>query len=906
MTLLWLSFPFVTAFSLTQWLLYRGYRDVTVHIGYPGLRSVRIFEIRFAKALNDEQYSIHAKNCSLEWSVSSLLSGQFDRVVLPDAAVALTSASRRDIPATRVGQAPADASASTNIVTVNDLVEGIPTLPFVTLQMDHMTVLREQATGPLRELTIEGTVQQHSEGVFAQFSVRGSGTQSYLLRVTDLTTQVMSIRLDRGDQTKTPIVYWRSEAVPRGTETQLKGQIEIDVDQLAPFIDVALPIGPELRQVSGKIRASWSGTASSLVSVTSIWRHPDTRIQGMMQSDIHLPEIKGVGKNLALTMTGRFSGNSTRLLWAIDAGKLGAATVDVQYVPFLRQIQQYLPTGVHALRIECRQGMTGELSWVSSPAHFLIRGPITISHGSRPFDWSGQVVVADIAGIGKTIETSSGTFNLSGRLPKALLEATHARAANMKVLGSFTIDRSRIRASIEKPTSITIDGIRHPRAEVDHLRVFLQRSMPIAFDVQSKEWDIGSSAVTIRLGEIRADHLRLSSQPVRLDLKSAGGSRLSWSVTGSVAMSSVTFLDKARVPVTDWTVHFSADPGIMKAEFQVQAHNIPVPLTVHAQYGLSIGRGALRGELGPVSFDHEAVLIRTMPFFSSYPVSLTGGKLFVRFDADWKEGPSHLIQFQGGRAEIVLQGLSGRFQEVLFHGAETTVSMAAKGFDSLSTLRPAQVTVTSINPGIEMTGLSMTVQAEWMSPAPLPVIEIRDVKVGLLGGTLTSQGVRADLNHPPHTVTFLARQLDLQQILGLEQQRGLHGSGFIDGTVPVTVNSGSVTAREAEFEARPPGGVIRYEPPDGGKTVAQANPAMKLVLQALSNFHYNVLQVGAEYTRDKNLNIKARLEGRNPDLKIAPPVHFNLTVQEHIPALIKSLRIARDIEDSVGANVERP
>jgi Dicarboxylate transport len=45
--------------------------------------------------------------------------------------------------------------------------------------------------------------------------------------------------------------------------------------------------------------------------------------------------------------------------------------------------------------------------------------------------------------------------------------------------------------------------------------------------------------------------------------------------------------------------------------------------------------------------------------------------------------------------------------------------------------------------------------------------------------------------------------------------------------------------------------------------------------------------------------LTARLEGRNPDLKKIPPVNFNLTVQEHIPALLKSLRLVDDIQDAV-------
>jgi hypothetical protein len=74
---------------------------------------------------------------------------------------------------------------------------------------------------------------------------------------------------------------------------------------------------------------------------------------------------------------------------------------------------------------------------------------------------------------------------------------------------------------------------------------------------------------------------------------------------------------------------------------------------------------------------------------------------------------------------------------------------------------------------------------------------------------------------------------------------------------------------------------------------------MQVVLHALGNFHYDVLQVGAQYAENGTLHLRARLEGKNPDQKKSPPIHLNLTVQENIPALLKSLRLVNQLENSV-------
>jgi hypothetical protein len=221
--------------------------------------------------------------------------------------------------------------------------------------------------------------------------------------------------------------------------------------------------------------------------------------------------------------------------------------------------------------------------------------------------------------------------------------------------------------------------------------------------------------------------------------------------------------------------------------------------------------------------------------------------------------------------------------------------------------RPAEVTIASIQTGVDVTDLTMTVEGEWDLHERLPLVEVRNIRCGLLGGTATSQGLRADLGYPPYGLTVLVRELDLHKILSLEQQKGLQGTGMLDGSIPLTVTSQGLKVKDGNFEARPPGGVIRYTAsPEAAHAVTQANTNLEIVLQALSNFHYNVLQVGAQYAENGTLQLQARLEGKNPDQEKSPPIHFNLTVQENIPALLKSLRLVNDLEDSVRNRFSKP
>jgi hypothetical protein len=163
-----------------------------------------------------------------------------------------------------------------------------------------------------------------------------------------------------------------------------------------------------------------------------------------------------------------------------------------------------------------------------------------------------------------------------------------------------------------------------------------------------------------------------------------------------------------------------------------------------------------------------------------------------------------------------------------------------------------------------------------------------------------------DLAKPPVTTTFFLRNLDLAKILSVEQQKGLQGTGTLNGTLPVTITSGGIIVKDGVIEAQPPGGTIRYaSTPESSKILSDSDRQLQFVAQALNNFQYSLLRVGVKYGEAGMLDLNARLEGRNPDLRNTPPIHFNLTVQEHIPTLLKSLRLVEDINGTIVRKYKR-
>jgi hypothetical protein len=255
---------------------------------------------------------------------------------------------------------------------------------------------------------------------------------------------------------------------------------------------------------------------------------------------------------------------------------------------------------------------------------------------------------------------------------------------------------------------------------------------------------------------------------------------------------------------------------------------------------------------------------------------------------------------------VQADNLSGMFREIAVQGFSTTLVLRTSGLDHVSTRQPAVVTISSVQTGVEFSNLKTTVDLDWMFPGAGPVVDLRDIQGELFGGTMTSPAVHFDPAKPPARLTISLREIDLAKVLSVEQQKGIEGTGLLNGTLPLTVTAAGASVKDGTIEAQSPGGVIRYTAtPEVGKLIAESDHSLKLVSQSLNNFHYNVLRVGVQYREDGLLQLIARLEGKNPDMKKTPPIHFNLTVQENIPALLKSLRMVQDIEESLTQRVQK-
>jgi hypothetical protein len=909
----YLVLPLVASSLLTLGLSRYGYENVIVQLGYPGLWSMRIPVVSFQQNLGGETLLISITNAEIQYRLPQLVRGRAARVSLPDVAVqVLNTRPAGSEEGDEASPSEADGDNSPwSLLTAGDLLHRLPILPFEELHLDRVTIFREEATGPLRKMTISGAMLYREGEMGGHLSFQGRDTASYGLTVTGNSASTWSATLVSQRLQTVPIVSWQSQAHPNGRHIEVSGQLEVNVHELAPFIALLVPIGPELGKVTGHVAVNWAGTAAADAALTSLWRDSRTRLEGRVQAHVTLPALKGAAKDVAVAYQGAFTGNAMQVEWTLAPGVPLVATINTQPHIIPDAVRKMLPRGDQPVRIENAQPVKGTLFWAESPVRLIVDGPLHVTYGSASGPLIAELETKHMEGVGTELLSAEGTYHVAGVVPKAMTDLLSAQEASAEFRGTIALTRTHAQGMLLPSSSVTARQIQRGTAAIPMIMLQLSGALPLQCDLAAVHCSAGPGTIAVRIPAIRVMGHDVRVAHGVLTVQLAEKAEDSWHTQGKLSIRGLS-LDAVPwgMPPTDWKIRFLANQAGIKADLHIDVPFQESLVAVEIDQPLTAGQGVLHATVGPIVFDGDdhrlSKLVTGMPL----PIEITSGRLASTVDASWAVetgAAGNGFQLISAKTQLVADKLSGRYREYAVKDISTTIALRAQGLESLATVQPAPVTMASLHTGVELTNLSTMIHGTWSFSNGLPVMELKDFRCELFGGMVTSAGFTADLAKPPYRMTFSLQDLDLSKILSVEQNQGLQGTGRLNGTLPVSITSGGLSVKEGTVVGQPPGGIIRYgSTPESSKTIAETNAQLHLVTQALNNFHYSLLQVGVDYVENGTLFLTARLEGKNPDLKTIPPINFNLTVQEHIPTLLKSLRLVEGMEKTMEKKYKRP
>ncbi len=902
----YLLLPLGVSYLLAEELRDLGYRHVILQLSYPGWKHIRVPVLSFQEDLGEERLIVSVMNTELQYDVSQLLQGRTSRIVVRDATIQVLNTPSTDPlgederSTTEVDNDPSPLS----VITASDLLRSLPILPFKELQLDHLSFFREQATGPLRKVTVTGSLTYSGGELGGHLSFRGLDTASYGLVVVGNSASTWSAILSSQRPHASPIVAWQSQAQPSGSQIQVNGRLQVNVQELAPFIALLVPIGPELEKVTGHIAIDWAGKADADITLDSLDQDAQTHLAGNIRVNATLPGVKGVAKDIALAYEGTFAGNASQLEWVMSPGVLLTATINTQPHIIPEMVRVVLPHGDQPVRMENKKPVQGTLYWRETPVRMSVRGPLDVSYGQTAGPLVAQFQTTRAEGVGNELVLVEGAYDLEGILPKAITEMLSAKEAVGGVRGTIKLSKTVVAGVLLPVSVVNVKQIRKGTTHIPSLMLQLSEPMAIECSLKALHCNGGSMTATVHAPTIRIGSQNVYTKQGLLHVENVKTSGSEWQTQGTFSVDGVR-LDSHSLALAPsmWSLGFAADHVGLKADLRI---DLPVHaefITARIEQPLRGKQGTLHGTVGPVTFNSADRRLSKIVTGLLPSTDVVDGTFGVTVDASWSGGlvgSSSGMNITSAAAEVVSQKLSGYYSDYVVKGLSTTMNVQMEGPESVAMVQPASLLVTSIHSGVDVTNVGALYQIRWRFLDELPIIDIKDFQCDVLGGKVTTPGLMVELNKPPFSTTFSLHNLDLAKILSVEQQRGLQGTGRLNGTVPMTFTFTGVSVKDGQVEAQPPGGVLRYvSASPSAEGTSESDRQLQLVEQALNNFHYSLLRVGVRYEETGTLDLSARLEGKNPDLKNTPPIHFNLTVQEHIPTLLKSLRLVEDIEGSI-------
>lgn len=169
-------------------------------------------------------------------------------------------------------------------------------------------------------------------------------------------------------------------------------------------------------------------------------------------------------------------------------------------------------------------------------------------------------------------------------------------------------------------------------------------------------------------------------------------------------------------------------------------------------------------------------------------------------------------------------------------------------------------------------------------------IVIKNATGKAFGGTLSAKELKFGSGQPTEFLLD-ASEVDLQQLLTFAGN-SVEANGKISATIPFIFAGGRLEIHDGALHSGASGGDLHYLASPDMKERAADNSQLAFALAALEAFHYDSINAEFHYDADGTLHAAVALVGENPQIANGRKINLNLNVEENIPSLLKSIRLA--------------
>jgi len=286
----------------------------------------------------------------------------------------------------------------------------------------------------------------------------------------------------------------------------------------------------------------------------------------------------------------------------------------------------------------------------------------------------------------------------------------------------------------------------------------------------------------------------------------------------------------------------------LKQVRQEFSESTPLSASVELPVGFDVTGGTLEASLH--------LLIENARLSSASTVRISGDSLLVHF----KDSEMEQLKFE----------------------------LALDAFPYLKTVRPGPFHIEKLKMGAVFLDTSGLVSVKDLG-ASTSTFKVENFRSSFIKGRLLSPVIIFSPNAGSN-FTIAAEELDLQELLQLSGEK-VRGSGHLSGQFPIHLSENrELSLRGGELHSQAPGGTLEYH----SEAPEPENSNLALAMKALEQFHFDTLNAKLDYEPKGTLTADIALQGKNPHLFNGRKINFNVSIEENIPALIKSIRLATE------------
>jgi hypothetical protein len=313
---------------------------------------------------------------------------------------------------------------------------------------------------------------------------------------------------------------------------------------------------------------------------------------------------------------------------------------------------------------------------------------------------------------------------------------------------------------------------------------------------------------------------------------------------------------------------------------------LPVRVTLSHDLRSAAGEFSLGG-----NWQVKKPLLETqLPGFDA-PYDLDEGAVTLALDGRWDLSKGFALAANG---HVTVQGQRAHYEDYTISGLALDVPLR---IDAGSLAIPSAAgSIDAVDVGFPLTDIGFDVALA------NGVARVSGLSGSILQGRFSADEFDYVLASDQSALTLQLNGISLSEMLALEGG-DVHGTGVLDGRLPVTVDGDALTIADGRIVARAPGGTLAYKGASASSLVEQSG--FGFAFRALEDFRYDTLDADVALAADGALKLAVRLQGANPAVEKGRPIRFNLNLAENIPALLESLRAAENAAKRVEHQLTR-